>query len=235
MTGGRASRRDGTRAAAAPGRWRARLRDGRRQRRLAANTYRDLLPPRPARFARFGEGSYLVPPVRVHNPQFMEIGAGVEIQETGFLSAQPRPGGPDPHLVIGDGTTISAGVTIATVGEVEIGPHVLFAARVFVGDASHAFEDPDRPIIAQGMTPSRGVRIGQGSFLGINSVVLPGARIGRGVMVGAGSVVAGEIPDHSVVVGNPARLVRRHVPGRGWVTVDGHEPAGTEDGPAGIQ
>ena len=191
-----------------------------RRRRLAARTHRDLLPPPPGRFARFGAGSHLVPPVRVHNPQFMEIGDRVGIMEAGFLSAEPAPGGPDPRLVIGDGTRISAGVTIAAVGEVHIGADCLFAARAFVADASHAFEDPDRPISAQGMTPSRPVRIGDGSFLGINSVVLPGAQIGCGVMVGAGSVVAGEIPDHSVVVGNPARVVRRHVPGRGWVPVE---------------
>lgn len=202
--------------------WLARLRAELDARRLAANTRRDLLPPSPERFARFGDGTYLVPPVRVHNPQYMEIGDRVEVMEACFLSAEPRPGGPAPRLVIGDDTQIAAGATIATVGHVEFEPGCLIAERTFIGDASHAYEDPQRPIIAQGMTPPRPVVIGAGTFVGINSIVLPGARLGRGVMVGAGSVVgAGQIPDHSVVVGNPARVVRRYVPGRGWEPVEG--------------
>lgn len=196
------------------------LRTERQRRRLAATSERNLLAPPPEAFARFGERSYLVPPIRVWNPQFMEIGSGVVLLETGFLSAEPGPSGEDPRLVIGDRTNISPGFTIAAVGDVILGDDCLVAARAFIGDASHAFEDPTRPIIEQGMTESRGIVVGDGSFIGIGSVILPGARIGRGVMVGAGSVVRGEVPDHTVVVGNPARVVRRYEPERGWVAVD---------------
>jgi hypothetical protein len=48
-------------------------------------------------------------------------------------------------------------------------------------------------------------------------MVLPGADIGRNVTVAAGSVVRGWIPDRSVVAGVPARVVRRHIEGQGWV------------------
>ena len=59
--------------------------------------------------------------------------------------------------------------------------------------------------------------IGAGSWLGHGTIVLPGARIGEHVVIGAGSVVTGEIPDRSVAVGNPARVIRRWEPGAGWV------------------
>lgn len=52
------------------------------------------------------------------------------------------------------------------------------------------------------------VRIGDGVFIGVNSVILPGVELGKGVYVGAGSVVTKSVPDHSVVAGNPARVVR---------------------------
>ncbi len=53
--------------------------------------------------------------------------------------------------------------------------------------------------------------------------MLPGADIGRNVAVGAGSVVTGALPDFSVAVGNPARVIRRFVDGEGWRKVDRYE------------
>ena len=51
--------------------------------------------------------------------------------------------------------------------------------------------------------------IGDGSWLGHGSVVLPGAAIGKHVVIGANSVVTGEIPDNCVAAGVPARVIRR--------------------------
>jgi acetyltransferase-like isoleucine patch superfamily enzyme len=62
------------------------------------------------------------------------------------------------------------------------------------------------------------VEIGAGSWIGHGTIVLPGTRIGRQVVVGAGSVVRGEVPDHAVVAGVPARVVRRFEPAVGWVS-----------------
>ena len=64
------------------------------------------------------------------------------------------------------------------------------------------------------------MRVGDGSWLGHGVVVLPGSDIGRHVAVGAGSVVTGALPDFSVAVGSPARVVRRYVEGEGWVRVE---------------
>jgi acetyltransferase-like isoleucine patch superfamily enzyme len=60
------------------------------------------------------------------------------------------------------------------------------------------------------------VRIGAGSWLAANVVVLPGAELGRNVTVAAGSVVRGVVPDHCVIAGSPARIVRQHHPDTGW-------------------
>ena len=53
------------------------------------------------------------------------------------------------------------------------------------------------------------IRIGDDSWLGGGVVVLPGVTIGARCVIGAGSVVIRDIPDDSVAVGNPARVVRR--------------------------
>jgi acetyltransferase-like isoleucine patch superfamily enzyme len=69
------------------------------------------------------------------------------------------------------------------------------------------------------------VRIGSGSWLGANAVILPGTTIGEHVVVAAGAVVRGDIPDHCVVAGVPAKIVRRFVDGEGWVAVGNEVPA----------
>ena len=51
------------------------------------------------------------------------------------------------------------------------------------------------------------VKIGDNVFVGQNSVILPGVEIGSNVVVGAGSIVMSNIPDNSVVMGNPARII----------------------------
>ena len=76
----------------------------------------------------------------------------------------------------------------------------------------------DLPISRQTM-PERPVSIGDGSWIGHGTVVLPGATIGRHVTIGANSVVTGTIPDFCVAVGNPARVIKRYVDGEGWQSV----------------
>jgi serine acetyltransferase len=67
--------------------------------------------------------------------------------------------------------------------------------------------------------PEAPVTIGNGSWLGHGVMVLPGSHIGRHVVIGANSVVSGDIPDYSVAVGVPARVIRSYEEGRGWIDV----------------
>ena len=65
---------------------------------------------------------------------------------------------------------------------------------------------PGGPVAAAGPAP---VRIGRGSWIGDHATVLRGSTIGEFCMIGANSVVRGDIPDRSVAVGSPARVVGR--------------------------
>ena len=53
----------------------------------------------------------------------------------------------------------------------------------------------------------RGIRIRRNSFVGRGAILMPGTRIGENCIVGAGSVVRGEVPDNSIVLGNPAQVI----------------------------
>jgi acetyltransferase-like isoleucine patch superfamily enzyme len=52
------------------------------------------------------------------------------------------------------------------------------------------------------------VRVGNNVYIGMNTIILPGVNIGNRVIIGAGSIVTKDIPDNSVAVGSPARIVK---------------------------
>ena len=54
----------------------------------------------------------------------------------------------------------------------------------------------------------KGIYVGDNCFVGTRSILMPGCRLGDNVIVGAGSVVRGKIPDNSIVLGNPAVIVK---------------------------
>ena len=53
--------------------------------------------------------------------------------------------------------------------------------------------------------------IGSNTFIGVNSIILPGTKVGDEVIVGAGSVVTKDVPSNCIVAGNPARVIRTEI------------------------
>lgn len=204
------------------GRWstlQVRLREGWRSRQVGAATARNLTPPPPSAFGSFGPGSYIVPPARVSMPEAIHIGAGVIINEHSWISVVEAVPGHTPKLTIGDRTVIDRLLHVACVGEIEIGEDVLIAERTLIGDTYHDYTDPDAHIVQQAVAP-RKVTIERGAHLGLGSIVMPGVTIGEEALVGAGAVVTRDVPPRTVVVGNPARVVRRFDAERGeWTSI----------------
>lgn len=118
----------------------------------------------------------------------------------------------DQVVRIGDRCLIGKGSGIVGHFEISIGDDVWTGHNVYITDQNHGYEDVNLPISVQTM-PERPVRIGSGSWIGHGAVVLPGADIGEHVVIGANSVVTGPIPDNSVAVGVPARVIKRYVDG----------------------
>ena len=163
------------------------------------------------RFGSFGRGSVICfPHAAIMNERFIHIGAGTLIGPYVALSAGMAPGQEcisDRVVAIGDRCLIGRGSSIVGHLSIEIGDDVWTGPHVYVTDQNHGYDDRDLPI-SQQHQPERPVTIGDGSWLGTGTVVLPGAQIGRHVVIGANSVVAGVIPDFSVAVGAPARVVK---------------------------
>jgi len=172
------------------------------------------------RFGSFGADSSIgFPSATLMGTRAIHLGTGVLVGRQVTLSVgygPTDPNLPERGLVIGDRSVIGARCSIVAHLSIEIGDDVWFGQDIFVCDSSHGYQDPDLPIGEQ-FGAHQPVRIGSGTWIGHGAIILPGARIGRNVTVAAGSVVRGEVADHTVVGGAPAKLLRRLEPGVGWV------------------
>lgn len=110
-----------------------------------------------------------------------------------------------PDIQIGDRCQINQGTSIKSA---RIGNDVMIAPGVVLLDRQHNFSRTDMPMAQQGASARLLTIIGDDTWLGQNVIVMPGIRIGTGVIVGAGSVVTKDLPDWSIAVGAPARVIR---------------------------
>jgi acetyltransferase-like isoleucine patch superfamily enzyme len=127
------------------------------------------------------------------------------------------------HLSLGDDSYIGAYAYITgdvtTGGNCTINPFATLRGRVALGQAvrigahasllgfNHISDDPETPIFLQSQT-TRGITVGDDVWIGASVIITDGVRIGNHCVIGAGAVVTRAIPDYSLAVGNPARVIR---------------------------
>lgn len=158
-------------------------------------------------------------PNTIFNEEYISIGSHTLIGPGVSLSAGMVPGQKcltNPVVSIGDRCLIGKGSGIVGHFSITIGNDVWTGHHVYITDQNHGYESIEIPISQQSQ-PERPVVIGDGSWLGFGTVVLPGVTIGKHVVIGANSVVTHDIPDYSVAVGAPAQVVKRYLPDSGWV------------------
>ncbi|MFJ8753093.1 acyltransferase [Streptomyces sp. NPDC102441] len=171
------------------------------------------------RFGRIGTGTRLAfPQGTVFGEPWIELGDHCIIGEQVTLSAGLMPGldlGAETVLTLGNGVVLGRGSHVIADTRVSIGSDTYCGPYVYITSTNHSYDDPHEPVGKQWprMEP---VEIGPGCWIGTGAVILPGARLGRNVVVAAGAVVRGEVPDHAVVAGAPARVVRSWDPEKGW-------------------
>lgn len=168
---------------------------------------RVLRPLRVRRFHRFGAASILHRPDWIYGPHKIAIGDHVVIHKSAWLSVErPAWGRPGPVLRIGSGVGIRSYCTISAAESVVLEDNVLVAGHASVVDSDHTQGGPSEQVVFNPLVTAP-VRIGRGSWIGERCSILRGSDIGAHCVIGANSVVRGYIPDHSVAVGAPARVV----------------------------
>ncbi len=158
-------------------------------------------------FARFGRNSVLVPPIRLEGERRIAIGDRVYVGTRSWIQTLPDCT-EVIGLKIGNDTSIGSSSVISAAYSIVIEDNVLLAPNVCIVDHIHKYVDLQSPIKVQGIDKIAPVFIGRNTWIGQNVVILPGVSIGKNCVIGANSVVNRSIPDYSVAVGTPARVIR---------------------------
>lgn len=160
----------------------------------------------------FVKGARLVRlPSDIRNKKYIQFGEGFTTGKYCRIEAYPT----DNEVCVTFGKNVQLNDSVHIVGrkKIFIGDNVLIASRVFITDLNHGCysEDyhshpmsvpKDRPLTASSVLIEENVWIGE------NAVVLPGVIVGKGSIIGASSVVTKNVPPYSIVVGNPAKVIK---------------------------
>jgi acetyltransferase-like isoleucine patch superfamily enzyme len=158
------------------------------------------------RIGGIGSRTFINSPFRLDVHKNLEIGKSTFIQSGLWIYCETNVDS-SARIRIGSRCVLGYRNHITAVGSVSIGDDVLTANNVFISDNDHSYSDLDLPIIQQPIKFKKNVSIGSGSWIGENVCII-GASIGRNCVIGANSVVTRDVPDFSVVAGNPAKVIK---------------------------
>jgi acetyltransferase-like isoleucine patch superfamily enzyme len=107
------------------------------------------------------------------------------------------------------GSNCGIGLSNVIIGPVKMGNYVMLAQNIVISGLNHGYEDITTPPRLQKVITKQ-ITIEDNVWVGANSVITAGVTIGKHAVIGAGSVITKDIPEYSVAVGNPARVIKKY-------------------------
>ena len=154
-----------------------------------------------------GDGSYLDQGVYLHAcANGIEIGDKTLVMHGSVLHVYNFRSLPHSGIWVGEGSLIGEYNVIRGQGGVRIGNRVYTSPMVQIIAVNHVFDDPNRPMVEQGIT-AEGIVIEDDVWIGSGAVITDGVTVGKGAVVAAGAVVTKDVPAHTVVGGVPAPVI----------------------------
>ena len=174
-------------------------------------------------FAYFGENANIAYPSILSGIKDISIGDRTSIKAYSRMENYYSLN-TDIQIFIGGGSDIGYYFTILNASSVIIGEDCLIASHVLITSENHTL-NPELNVSSQNQ-PLRAepVIIGNGCWIGEKVCILPGVIIGKKCIIGAGSVVTKSIPDYSIAVGNPAKVIKQYNFERHcWINVSNYD------------
>lgn len=147
-------------------------------------------------------------PLHLQGIKYIELGDNVRIDSFARLDCYDEKGDNHPQLIIEDDVMICFNFTALCSSKIRIEKNTTIASHVFISTENHGMDPTLGDYIKQKLV-SKDVNIGEHCWIGEKVCILPGVTIGKYCIVGAGSVVTKDISDYCIVVGNPARVVKK--------------------------
>ncbi|HEY0924870.1 DapH/DapD/GlmU-related protein [Rheinheimera pacifica] len=160
-----------------------------------------------------GSGSIIQKPLLI-TPEYIILGAGVIIMPGCRIEGISNYTGDDnyqPEIVFEDGVTLQQRCHITSASRLVICKNSLISFDVSIQDTDHEYQQLDMPIANQPLLINE-TRIGENCFIGSGVKIQAGTILGKQCIVGTNAVVRGVFPDFSVIVGIPAKIVKRYNP-----------------------
>lgn len=114
------------------------------------------------------------------------------------------------QLKIASGVECNVDSRIQCSGNIVIGADVVIGPRVFISNSNHNYKDISKPIKNAQYVSSGDIFIDSETWIGAGAIILGGVSIGKHCVIGAGTVVTKDVPDYSVCVGNPGRIISHY-------------------------
>lgn len=162
------------------------------------------------RFASCGAKTLVNNPIKI-DYKYINLGSGVYIWQNCRIEAVTSYAGQNylPVIVIGSNVCIQPNLHLTCGGIIEIGNNTAIAANVTITDIDHQYTNINLPVDKQPVTISS-IKIGDDCQIYNNTVILPGTNLGKHCVVGANSVVSGCFEDFTVIVGAPAKVIKKY-------------------------
>lgn len=156
-----------------------------------------------------GRNAYIHSSVQMLGASAVEIGNNSVVSDRTWINVNHRVPG-KISVSIKDNCFIGRENFFSSGNEILLMDYCLSAIGVSFICSSHISENPMVPYISAGTTMNQSIRIGVNCFIGANASIVGNVSIGHGSIVSANAVVVSNVPPFSIVVGSPAKVVRRY-------------------------
>lgn len=161
-------------------------------------------------FKKIGKYCVIINPLKI-TPESIILGDRVSIGNNARIEGVQHYEDKkfDPKIILNDGVTIQQNIHLTCAESIEIGENTAIAANVTITDIHHPYDDIHLPIERQNIT-TKPVYIGEECKIYNNVVIMQGTKIGKHCTIGANSIVSGYFDDYCVIVGAPAKIVKKY-------------------------
>ncbi|PRR81766.1 acyltransferase [Clostridium vincentii] len=158
------------------------------------------------RFEKIGRLSYIGKPIILEGTKRVKIGSRVRI----YPGVRIETHGKEAGITIEDNVAIGQNFHITSSdSDLKIGKDTTILGNVFITNIDHDYRQIGVHILKQKYL-TKETRIGQNCFIGYGAAIQAGTILGKQCIVGANSVVRGKFPDYCIIVGAPAKVVKKY-------------------------